>query len=546
MSRVCLPALWAALLLATVIAPAVAHEGHDHDAPPAPRSTTSAPRAETASDTIELVVIARGGELELYVDDFRTNAPIDDAAVEVETPAGPEVAKPESGRPYRLAAPWTLKPGRHDLVVTVMAGTTLEVLPVTLTIPEPPPIPAQTASGIVPTAQAAAAAMQAHLPGGPVGIGIGFGAGALVMWLLQRRRRLTGPIAVLALLAVTPSLQAQDLPAVVVRDQAQRLPDGSLFVPKASQRILALRTDMVGAARHARTVELPGRIIPDPNASGYVQAAISGRLAPPPGGFPRLGTQVRAGDVLALVAPPFQAIDASNIRQQASEIDQQIAIVERRLARLRTLREIVPRTQAEDAETELRGLRERRASLDQVRREPEPLIAPIDGVIATSAAAAGRIADPGMVVFQIVDPRQLWVEALQFEALGQPQQASAILPDGRIAPLAFRGSGLAGPGQAIPLHFAITGDLDGLRVGHLVTVLVETEATQEGLALPRSAVLRGSSGVAIVYEHNAAEQFRPHEVRTAPLNGDRVLVVAGLKPGQRIVTQGAELLNQIR
>lgn len=546
MSRVRLPALWAALLLAIVVAPAVAHEGHDHDAPQVPPSTTSAPRAETVSDTIELVVIARGGELELYIDNFRTNAPIDDAAVEVETPAGPEVAKPESGGPYRLVAPWALKPGRHDLVVTVMAGTILEVLPVTLTIPELPQMPAKTTSAIVSIAQAAAGAVQAYLSGGPVGTGIGFGAGALLMWLLQRRRRLTGPIAVLALFAVIPPLQAQDLPAVVVRDQAQRLPDGSLFVPKASQRILALRTEMAGAARHVRTVELPGRVIPDPNASGYVQAAIGGRLAPPPGGFPRLGTQVRVGDVLALVAPPFQAIDASNLRQQASEMDQQIAIIERRLARLRALREIVPRTQAEDTETELRGLRERRASLDHVRREPELLVAPIDGVVATSTAAAGRIADPGTVVFQIVDPRHLWVEALQFEALGQPQQASAVLSDGRISPLAFRGSGLAGSGQAIPLHFAIISDLKGLRVGQLVTVLAETEATQEGLALPRSAVLRGSSGVAIVYEHSAAELFRLHEVRTAPLTGNRVLVVAGLKPGQRIVTQGAELLNQIR
>ncbi len=551
MNRVCLPALWAAALLATLVAPAVAHEGHDHDPPAAPQSTVSAPRAEAASDTVELVVIARGDALELYIDDFRSNVPIEAASVEVETAAGPDVAKPEPGRPYRLAAPWALKPGQYDLIVTVTLGTILEVLPVTLTIPEPTPAPTETVPGFLAVAQAAAGSLQARLSGGLIaastgfGVAGGFAAGALMAWLLLRRRvRL--PVAALALLAAIAPARAQDRPAVVVRDQAQRLPDGSLFVPKASQRILGLRTEMVGAALHARTVELPGRIIPDPNANGYVQAAISGRLAPPPGGFPRLGTQVRVGDVLALVAPPFQAIDSSNIRQQASEIDQQIAIVERRLTRLRTLREIVPRTQAEDVDTELRGLRERRASLDQVRREPEPLVAPIDGVVATSTAAAGRIADPSAVVFQIVDPRYLWVEALQFEALGQPRQASARLPDGRTATLEFRGSGLAGTGQAIPQHFAITGDLAGLRVGQLVTVMAETEEAQEGIALPRSAVLRGQSGVAIVYEHSAAERFRPHEVRTATLSGDRVLMVAGIKPGLRIVTQGAELLNQIR
>ena len=35
-------------------------------------------------------------------------------------------------------------------------------------------------------------------------------------------------------------------------------------------------------------------------------------------------------------------------------------------------------------------------------------------------------------------------------------------------------------------------------------------------------------------------------VPVEPLDGDRVLVVSGLKPGVRIVTQGAELLDQVR
>ena len=80
-------------------------------------------------------------------------------------------------------------------------------------------------------------------------------------------------------------------------------------------------------ASHPRTIELPGRIIPDPNASGYVQASVGGRLSPPPGGFPRLGTPVRQGDVLAYVTPPMQAIDVSDMRQRQGELDQQISIV---------------------------------------------------------------------------------------------------------------------------------------------------------------------------------------------------------------------------
>jgi len=35
-------------------------------------------------------------------------------------------------------------------------------------------------------------------------------------------------------------------------------------------------------------------------------------------------------------------------------------------------------------------------------------------------------------------------------------------------------------------------------------------------------------------------------VRTQPLDGANTLVLAGIKPGSRIVVQGADLLNQVR
>jgi membrane fusion protein, heavy metal efflux system len=49
-----------------------------------------------------------------------------------------------------------------------------------------------------------------------------------------------------------------------------------------------------------------------------------------------------------------------------------------------------------------------------------------------------------------------------------------------------------------------------------------------------------------VFEHSSAERFEPRSVRVEPLDGERVLVVSGLKAGVRVVTQGAELLDQVR
>ena len=193
----------------------------------------------------------------------------------------------------------------------------------------------------------------------------------------------------------------------------------------------------IESAAHRTALELPGRIIPDPNASGFVQSSVGGRLSPPPGGFPRLGTPVRKGDVLAYVTPPLQAIDASDMRQRQGELDQQISIVERRLARYETLvpSGAIARTQLEDTRTELQGLKDRRGSLDKSRREPEELIAPVDGIIAEGTAVAGQIAQSNAVIFHIVDPTRLWVEALSFDSLPGVQSAVARLNNDRTYPL---------------------------------------------------------------------------------------------------------------
>ena len=384
----------------------------------------------------------------------------------------------------------------------------------------------------------------------------GFAAGIVVMTLTRRRSRpamilILAGIAVLIGAARAHEGEDHDAPATpmpAVRDLAQRLPDGGVFVPKSTQRILAIRTIKIESAAHRTAFELPGRIIPDPNASGFVQPSVGGRLSPPPGGFPRLGTPVRKGDVLAYVTPPLQAIDASDMRQRQGELDQQISIVERRLARYETLvpSGAIARTQLEDTRTELQGLKDRRGSLDKSRREPEELIAPVDGIIAEGTAVAGQIAQSNAVIFHIVDPARLWVEALSFDSLPGVQSAVARLNNDRSYPLAFRGAGFAGRNQSIPVQFAVQGDVAGLRAGQFVTVLATTDQEKTGFAIPRAALVRNASGQDVVYEHVAAERFEPRPVRVEPLDGDRVFIATGLAAGKRLVVQGAELLGQVR
>ena len=113
----------------------LAHDGHDHGAPPPAATSNLAPRAEAASEQYELVAIARGGDLVIYLDRFATNESVDGASIEVETPAGPQPARAMANEPYRLSAPWTGKPGTYDLIFTVSKDGTDDVLPATLVIP---------------------------------------------------------------------------------------------------------------------------------------------------------------------------------------------------------------------------------------------------------------------------------------------------------------------------------------------------------------------------------------------------------------------------
>jgi hypothetical protein len=145
-----------------------------------------------------------------------------------------------------------------------------------------------------------------------------------------------------------------------------------------------------------------------------------------------------------------------------------------------------------------------------------------------------------------VDPERLWIEALTFDALAGAKTGTARLNDGRSLRLDYQGTGFADRNQAIPIHFAVSEGARGLRLGQLLTVLAETEETRTGIALPRTAVVRAGNGQMIVYEHTAAERFVPREVRVEALDGERVLVVSGFGEGRRVVTQGVELLNQIR
>lgn len=343
---------------------------------------------------------------------------------------------------------------------------------------------------------------------------------------------------------------SHDAPAAPVlpnAGQPSRLADGTVFLPKPSQRLYGIRTQLVERRALRPSVELQGQVVADPNAAGQVQATQAGRVKPGPEGLPVLGQRVRAGQVLAFVEPLASSLERAGAQAQVAEIDGQLEVARQRLARLEQLEGSVPRRELEEAQSAVQSLERRRRALGAGLGEDEPLRAPVTGVVSSSALVSGRVVEAREKLAEIVDPTRLLVEARAFDpALVNGLAEASALAGSQPLKLAFLGAGYRLQEHAIPLQFRLLPPVPELAIGQPLTVLVQSGEPVEALAVPRTALQRHPAGGALVWVHATAETFVPRQVQTQPLDGDRVRVTQGLRGGERVVVEGASLLGQVR
>ena len=337
---------------------------------------------------------------------------------------------------------------------------------------------------------------------------------------------------------------------VTFNEPALRLPDGSVFVPKSAQRQLSLRTRAAVKGEFPRTVELNGRIVADPNAGGRVQTFQSGRIEAGPNGLAVLGQRVKKGQILAWLQPAATAIERGAQQSALVELAAQESVFERRLARLQQLEGSVPQKDIEQAEIELAAFKKRKSAVGGSLGR-EALVAPVSGVVSAANAAVGQVVDAREVVFEVIDPQRLAVEALAYDPLLLDGLSKASAPiAGGVLDLAFVGLGRSLKEQAMPVLFRVelpkNGDLPAVAVGQTLKVLAQTRARQAGVAIPAAAVVRNAANESVVWVHESAERFVARKVKVAALDGHTLAVTDGLHGGERVVVQGAASLAQIR
>lgn len=567
-----LAALWM-LAAAAVLAGtgrAAAHAGHDHGADVFTGDVPVAPRAAIRSGDFDLVAVAEASRLVIYLDHVADNSPARNARITLNHGGRSHVARKLEDGVYAIEGLAMGEGGMHDLIFEVAAGGTQDLLAGTLGTGAA--ASAVSGGGVRALARASGLSVPSFasigpvltqlrpqgLPSGAVFAVILAGLGIILM-LGHNLLHVAGLMLVSAsalLLAHDAFAQAPAGPRSAVAsltatatDAPRRLADGSVFIPKATQRLLDVRTATASVSSARGTVSLPARLIADPSRASVVQSLTGGRVAPIDGRLPLLGQRVAQGDPLITVLPSVPAAESASLTARETEVNLAIRrkIEEVQLIRTRLSEGSASVNDLTRAQMDMIGLWRQRDRIRQALRG-ETLTAPVDGIVAAMNVRAGQIVQPQDVLIQIVDPREIWVEAAAYglDETSGAVTATAALADGRRVKLAFRGRSQALRDQANVLHFRVMDPPEGLSVGAAVTVHAEVGASQAAIVVPRAAIVRNSGGDYLVYDHVDPERFVPRPVRVEGLDADRALVRAGLAPGAKIVVRAAEFVNQVR
>jgi hypothetical protein len=77
-------------------------------------------------------------------------------------------------------------------------------------------------------------------------------------------------------------------------------------------------------------------------------------------------------------------------------------------------------------------------------------------------------------------------------------------------------------------------------------VIARTLRKTKGVGVPQAALVRNGAGEMVVWAHAGAERFTPRKILFQSLDATTAVLTSGIQNGERIVTDGAGLLAQVR
>ena len=325
---------------------------------------------------------------------------------------------------------------------------------------------------------------------------------------------------------------------------------GRVLFRMEQQWLIRMKMALAEEAKLPPQIYSTGRVVPLPSNRALVAPPVGGIIDGPL--LPRIGQQVMRGQLIATLVQTPTAAEAAQIRIENSRVDAE----RRRLgqaeieARAR-LSAAAAEADRKAAEAILAGVQEQMQALQTAPPISNyQVTAPISGTVVEVKKSAGEEVHAGEPILEIIALDRVWVEAPIFEKdLGRMKnEVAAIFTTSAYPDKEFRGR-LMNIGSVVDEQtraaiavFEVDNRSGDLKIGMQANLRLGAGDKASVLLLPKESVL-DNEGKKIVYVMLSGEEFERRDVVVGDEYGDKVAIVSGVKPGERVVTQGAYQLK---
>lgn len=168
---------------------------------------------------------------------------------------------------------------------------------------------------------------------------------------------------------------------------------------------------------------------------------------------------------------------------------------------------------------------------------------PISGVIADRGVNVGDMASSSSALFSIVDISHVVARANiavnEAGGIKRGQTASIKTADGEVAGKVIVVSpSVDANTTTLQVWVEAANSKEVLKLGSTVSVTIDAGSIRDAVIVPNSALLASDEGgekVMIALENNTAQE---RKVEPGVRNGDDVQIVSGVKPGEKVITNG--------
>lgn len=300
------------------------------------------------------------------------------------------------------------------------------------------------------------------------------------------------------------------------------------------ERLTRVRTITVQPEAVTDVLELPADLFPDRRA--VLAAEVPGTVE---------RVEVERGDRVA-VGELLAAVDVRSLQQSAAEAEALFAQAQDEYRRAQSLFESrsVTRSDLIEAET-ARDVAEARLESARLQLEKARVKAPWAGTVADRGVEVGDYVVPGQPMFELVDTRKLEVRApvpapdVSHVEVGDPVEVrfsslSGEVFTGRVVRLAPE---LDPATRTLELEAEIPNPEGRLRPGMLARLRIPRRTLPDALLVPLDSLV-DMEDRKVLYAVADDGTVERRDVATGPTIGERVVVEAGLAPGDRVIVEG--------